>query len=83
MESAPVRIKSDGELGSFRSRLEQTWDVGFVADVALIDGTQCSAVLVAMSSDGLILDRWDRNHRAPAGDPFTLELASIAEVVIP
>lgn len=84
MESDSVRIKSEGATGdTFRSRLEQAWDVGFVADVTLVDGTEVSAVLIAMSSDALILDRWDRSCGASAEDPFTLELRSVAEVVVP
>lgn len=81
VEPHQIRIKSDGA-GLFRSRLEQAWDVGFVADITLADGTECSAVLIAMSSTALILDHWDRSRRAPAGDPFTLELRSVAEVVV-
>jgi hypothetical protein len=81
MEPHHVRIKADAD-GSFRSRLEQAWDVGFVADIALVDGTECSAVLIAISSTALILDRWDRSRRGPAGDPFTLDLRSVAEVVV-
>lgn len=77
-----VRIKADAD-GSFRSRLEQALEVGFVADTTLADGTECSAVLIAMSSTALILDRWDRSRRAPTGDPFTLELRSVAEVIVP
>ncbi len=51
MESDPVRIKSAGGTDvTFRSRLEQAWEVGFVADITLVDGTECSAVLIAMSS---------------------------------
>lgn len=84
MESDPVRIRSEGGTDvTFRSRLEQAWDVGFVADITLIDGTEFCAVLITMSSDALILDRWDRSCHAPAGDPFTLELRSVAEVVVP
>lgn len=79
-----MRIKSDGDADStFRSRLEQAWDIGLVADITLTDGTECSAVLIAMSWTALILDRWDRIRQAPAGDPFTLELRSVAEVVVP
>ena len=84
VESDRVRIKSAGGTDvTFRSRLEQAWDVGLVADITLMDGTECSAVLIAMSSTALILDRWDRSRHAPAGDPFTLELRSVAEVVVP
>ena len=84
MESDRIRIKSAGGTNvTFRSRLEQAWDVGLVADITLIDGTECSAVLIAMSSYALILDRWDRSRRGPSGDPFTLELRSVAEVVVP
>jgi len=84
VESDQVRIKSGGWTDvSFRFRLEQAWDVGLVADVTLMDGTECSAVLIAMSSTALILDRWDRSRHAPAGDAFTLELRSVAEVVVP
>lgn len=84
MESDPVRIESEGDTDDlFRSRLEQAWDVGFVADITLTDGAEYSAVLIAMSSDALILDRWDRTRHAPTGDPFTLELGSVAVVVVP
>jgi hypothetical protein len=82
VEPHQVRIRADAD-GSFRSRLEKAWEAGFVADITLVDGTECSAVLIAMSSTALILDRWDRSRRAPAGDPFTLELRSVAEVVVP
>jgi hypothetical protein len=84
VESDRVRIRSAGETDlTFRSRLEQAWDVGLVADVTLINGTECSAVLIAMSATALILDLWDGSRRSPAGDPFTLELSSVAEVVVP
>jgi hypothetical protein len=84
VESDRVRIKSAGETdATFRSRLELAWDVGFVADLILVDGSECSAVLIAMSATALILDRWDQHRRVPAGDPFTLELCTVAEVVVP
>ncbi len=84
MESDRVRIKFGGGTDvMFRSRLEQAWDVGFVANVTLMDGTEFSAVLIGVSSTALILDRWDRSRHAPAGDPFTLELRSVSEVVVP
>jgi len=84
VESDRVRIKSAGSSHvTFRSRLEQSWDVGFVADITLMDSTECSVVLIAMSSTALILDRWDRSRRAPAGDHFTLESRSVAGVVFP
>jgi hypothetical protein len=84
MESERIRINSEcGTDDSFGSRLEQAWEVGFVADVTLTDGTECSAVLIAMSSTALILDHWDPSRHAPAGCPFTLELRSVAEVVVP
>jgi hypothetical protein len=84
VESDQVRIRSAGAADVwFRSRLERAWDVGLVADVRLKDGTECSAVLIAMSSDALLLDRWDRSRHGPAGDPFTLDLGSVAEVVVP
>jgi hypothetical protein len=79
-----MRIQSAGSTdATFRRRLEQVWDIGLVADITLTDGTECSAVLITMSSTALILDRWDRSGHGPAGDPFTLELRSIAEVVVP
>jgi hypothetical protein len=84
VESDSIRIKSaSGTDATFRSRLEQAWDIGFVADIKLTDGTERSAVLIAMSSTVLILDSWDRSRHAPTGDPFTLELCSVAEVVVP
>jgi hypothetical protein len=84
VESDQVRVRSARvDDVTLRSRLEQAWDVGFVADITLTDGTNCSAVLIAMSSTGLILDHWDGFGHAPAGDPFMLELSSIAEVVVP
>ena len=84
MESDQVRIKSGGGTDiSFRPRLEQGWEVGLVANLTLMDGTECSAVLIGVSSTALILDRWDRSRHAPAGDPFTLDLGSVAEVVVP
>jgi hypothetical protein len=84
VESDRIRIEYGGDSdGSFRSRLEQAWDVGFVADITLSDGTQCSAVLIGLSSNALILDRWDPSRHAPAGDPFTLALDSVAEIVVP
>jgi hypothetical protein len=49
----------------------------------LNDGTVMSAVLIATSPKTLILDRWDGSKRVPAGDPFTLELAAVAEVTVP
>jgi hypothetical protein len=61
----------------------QGWDVEGVADITLTDGSQCSGVLIGVSSSASILDRWDDTRRAPAGDPFTLDLAAVAVVVIP
>ncbi len=84
VESDPVRIKRvNGTDLTFRSRLGHAWDVGFVADITLTDGTECSVVLVAMSSTALILDRWKQSRHGPAGDPLTLDLGSVAEVVVP
>ena len=84
MKSDQIRIKSSGGADlTFQSRLEKAWEVGFVGDITLTDGTECSAVLIAMSSTALILDRWDSSRRGPTGDPFTLELSSVAEVVVP
>jgi hypothetical protein len=78
------RIESAGVSDvTFRTRLEQAWDVGLVADITLMDGTECSALLIEMSSTALILDRWDEFLNAPAGDPFTLEFREVTEVVIP
>jgi hypothetical protein len=65
------------------ARIERIWDVGFVADISLKDGTVVSAVLIATSIKTLILDRWDGTTRAPAGDPFTLELAVVTGVTVP
>ena len=60
----------------FGPGLRQAWETGFVADITLVDGdTECSAVLIAMSSTALILDRWDGSRRAPAGDPSHLSFA--------
>ena len=82
MESDQVRITStDGSDVPFVSRLEEAWSVGMVADITLTDGAECSAALIAMSSTTLILDHWDRSKHGPAGDPFTLELRLVAEVV--
>lgn len=82
MDPAEVHIRSDGDNDEFRRRLERSWVVGFVADISLVDGTEVSAVLIGISSSALILDRWDGVVRAPAGDPFTLEYAVVAEVSV-
>ena len=36
----------------------QGCDVGVVADITLTDGSQCSGVLIGLSSSASILDRW-------------------------
>jgi hypothetical protein len=74
---------ADGDDQELRRRIERLWDVGFVADISLKDGTVVSAVLIATSTETLILDRWDGTTRAPAGDPFPLELAVVTGVTVP
>jgi hypothetical protein len=83
VEQAPVRITAHGGVEKFRLQLGKFWNVGFVADVSLIDGSVVPAVLIAISSTALILDRWDIPNRAPAGDPLTLALAVMTEVNVP
>jgi hypothetical protein len=84
VEADSEQIKAAGRSGeSFRDHLERAWDIGFVADITLVDGTEFPAVLIAVSSTALVLDHWDVSLRAPAGDPFTLAMRSIAEVVVP
>lgn len=83
MESFEVRIKRQGDGAEFRSDLMRNWDPGYVADITLVDGTEVAGVLIGISNSALILDRWDSDIRAPAGDPITLDLRLVAEVVVP
>jgi hypothetical protein len=81
-ESATV-IKVGTDLSQLVRDLQPYCDAGMVADVDLIDGTSTTGVLIGVSSSALILDRWDGRARRPAGNPFTLALDMVAEVVIP
>jgi len=49
----------------------------------MTDGTTITATLIGMSSTSPILDRWASFRHQPAGDPFVLELLTIAEIVVP
>ncbi|HVX20665.1 MAG TPA: hypothetical protein VHB02_04895 [Acidimicrobiales bacterium] len=64
-------------------KLRPYCDYAYVCDISLRDGTELSVVLVGISSTTLVLDRWDDQGQQPAGDPFTLDLATIQQVVIP
>jgi hypothetical protein len=83
VDQSELQNRADGDDEEFRFRLERLWDVAFVADISLNDGTLMSAVLIATSTKTLILDRWDCTTRSPAGDPFTLELAVVTGVTVP
>jgi hypothetical protein len=76
-------IKAESDQTLFIRELQVHCDAGMVADIALIDGTSTTGVLIGVSSTALILDRWDEQARRPAGDPFTLALDLVAKVVIP
>lgn len=80
-ESATV-IKAGTDLSQFVKELQPYCDAGMVADLDLIDGTRTTGVLIGVSSSALILDRWDGQARRPAGNPFTLALDLVSEVVI-
>lgn len=82
MEPSYICIRADSDEEEFRRRLERSWEVGYVADLSLTDGTVISASLIAVSSTALILDHWDKPSGASAGDPFTLELHSVGKVLI-
>jgi hypothetical protein len=56
--------------------------VGYAVDVKKRDGTAVSTVVVAVSSSGLTLDRWDEALQGPACDPFGLDLEEVLELVI-
>jgi hypothetical protein len=81
-DSASV-IKAGTNLADLVKQLQPFCDAGMVADIDLIDGTRTTGVLIGVSSSALILDRWDEQARRPAGDPFTLALDLVLEVVIP
>jgi hypothetical protein len=66
-----------------RADLQLLCDRGYVADIGLVDGSEVSAVLIGLSSTSLILDRWDSDHRRPAGDPFVMELSRISVLQVP
>ena len=79
-----IRIVSGGPDDlSFRKRIAGEWDVGLVADVITIDGTEIPAVLIGVSADHLILELWSVQNRVPSGEPFTLDLSLVAEIRIP
>jgi hypothetical protein len=60
VEPYEVRVKAASRsVSTFRPQLEKAWEVGFAADISLADGTDCSAVLITVSSTALILDRCD------------------------
>jgi hypothetical protein len=84
MDSDAVTIRYHvGHDRSSKRRLEEGWEVGLVANIVLLDGRNCSAVLIGISSTALILDHWDKSRRGPAGNPFTLDLTSVVEVKVP
>lgn len=82
MEAFEARINCDQDVERFRDTLEQSWEPGFVADIFTIDGQVISAVLIVISRTSLILDRWDCLTGTPAGDPFTLNLRTVSEIVV-
>ena len=82
-DEPPVVIEADGNLSTLMSALQPLCDLGQVCDFTLRDGTEWSAVLVGVSSTGLIVDRWDGDNRRPAGDPHVLELTAIQRIIVP
>ncbi len=59
----------------------QGWDVGVVADITLTDGSQCSGVLIGLSSSASILDRWVDTRRAPGGGSLHSRFGAAVAVV--
>jgi hypothetical protein len=76
-------VKAGAELSGLIGQLQPFCDSGTVADITLTNGPPTTGVLLGVSSTTLILDRWDERAHRPAGDPFSLDLDSVAEVVIP
>jgi hypothetical protein len=82
-DEPPGVIEADGDLSALIDALQPLCDLGQVCDFTFRDGTRASAVLVGVSTTGLIVDHWDGENRRPAGDPYVLELVTIRRVVIP
>jgi hypothetical protein len=73
----------DFDLGVDRvvSRLERS--LGMVIDVELCDGDTLCGVLGAVNSDVLILEHWEESTLRPNGDPFTVSVDQVRQIVIP
>jgi hypothetical protein len=56
--------------------------VGMVIDVERCDRSVVVGVLGAVSSDAVILERWDASAMEPGQDPFTIDLDSIRRIVV-
>lgn len=56
---------------------------GMVVDLILVDHSLVTGVVIGVGSAAATLDRWDRLKHRPAGEPFILDLNSIAFVSVP
>jgi hypothetical protein len=81
-ESVSV-IRAGPDLSQLVRELQPYCDAGMVAEIGLADGTMTTGVLIGVSSSALILDHWDEQARRPGGNPFTVALNLVSEVVIP
>jgi len=76
-------IKAGPDLSKLVQQLQPFRDAGMVADIVLIDGTSTTGVLIGVSSSALILDHWDEQAHRPAGNPFTVALDLVSEILVP
>jgi hypothetical protein len=82
-EDPATIIRSEGDLINLVWKLEPFCDAGSVADISTTNGLTITGVLIGVSSTALILDHWDNQAHRPAGDPFTIALELVSEVVMP
>ena len=64
-------------------RQEQVVDqVGFVADLVLVDDARTTGVILAVACDALILEIWDPTIPGPNGDLSTVALSRVTQICI-
>jgi hypothetical protein len=76
-------ITAGPDVSQLVKELQPYRDAGMVADIGLADGTITTGILIGVSFSALVLDHWDEQAHRPAGNPFTLALDLVSNVVIP
>jgi hypothetical protein len=77
----PTEVIEAGHPGFAQQRLERY--VGYVADMILLDGSQLSGTIVAVSATCLIIECWNSTTHETNGDLSTVAIDTLQRVSIP